>query len=381
MKPAIENEIAVYRIEEDLTPDVGAVFVETLQQHRSILRSLRVRAVLFSLGSINAIDSRAVETVTDALDLLQRQLRVATGFCEYSGKQHVALRHITRERAVFLYKSLKIAELALGVSRLRKNSLLLVFDEESEVKTDIVSELIARGYGAISAMNRADFEKRIKNSASKYAEVVTQSAFGGMLKMVTTGYTKQLFVYGFRGAIDENSHSTFKRQRHLERIGWGYRVFVFDMSKIQMMSARGAYFLYEVARESREREAAIVVVGLDHSRVEEAALRVMEKAQFYFKDTIDEIYSELRLESRLMCNRKIFDESVELTKEMITELPVFLAAVLDAVGSFSGKPCRKEAASRMTLKTPVLRTPRGSRSSPLPAISTAAPFCLFRPKA
>ena len=350
LKPAIENEIAVYRIEDDLSSELAALFTEKLQQHRSILRSLRVRAVLFSLGQINAIDARAVESITDALDLLQRQLRVATGFCEYNTKQYVALRHITRERAVFLYKNFKIAEMALGVSRIRKNSLMLVFDEESEAKNDMVSELISRGYSAVSAMNRADFEKRIKTSAAKYTEVVTQSVFGGMLKMATASYTKFLFVYTFRGALDENSHSTFKRQRHQERIARGYRLFVFDLSKIQMMTARGAYFLYELSKESGEKDAAIAVVGLDRSRVEDAAVRVLEKSHFYFKDTIADVYDELRLESRLLCNRKVFEESVELTKEMITQLPVFLAASLDALESFSGKSCRKEGVTRMTLK-------------------------------
>jgi CheY-specific phosphatase CheX/anti-anti-sigma regulatory factor len=354
MKPAIENEIAVYRLDDDLSESVANNFVEIIQQHRSILRSLRVKAVLFSFKHIASVDSAALLRIVEWLDLLQRQLRVSTGFCEYSPKQYTALRHLTRKRAVFLYKNFKIAELGVGVSRIRKNALVLVYDEDRENKTDMVSDLISKGYAAISAMNRKDYEKRLSGK-TRYEERVVNSAFGGMTKTVGVGYHQHLFVYTFRGAVDENSNGTFKRQAHLERIKWGYKLFVFDLSGVQILNARGAYYLYELAKESRNAGAAIALIGLSADRFEPAALRVLEKSSFYVCDSLEDVFGELRLESALRANHRVFDAQSELTRELIVQLPIFMAAAQEALPALTGLSFKRGATVRTTIEEAGLR--------------------------
>lgn len=332
-KPKIVQDVAVYHIGSSITADYVRVFLDNLERHRPILRGLGVRGVLFSLSSIETFDKDAFLNVVQRLDLLQKELKVPTGITGYTEKQFAILKMLLQDTAVALYKNSQIAALAIGTSRIRKSSPILVYTDDNDEKNMITSELISNGYFVILANNFNDFKKKFEKK-NLYGLIVAQSRFGGMRDDVMVLYTDRVYYYTIRGIIDETIFARFDFEGHTERLKKGFKAFVIDVSKLNTMDIKGAHFFLRLADEAAKYGVMMALVGMDVDKLYSNARNVMERCHIWVYDDMDEVFIDEEFLAQRENSRSRNENNYKPSKEMVMRHPYFLSVIIETIKTY-----------------------------------------------
>lgn len=358
-KPAIASDIAVYTLRGDIDKRLMDAFFGNLEQHRVILRSLKVQAVLFSMKEITSIGDEELSRLYKRLEELNGELKIPTGFCYYTSKQFAKLKKETENSSIALVKTPKVASLVMGTARISKSDTILVYEDDVEEKNLMFSEFISKGFSVVAAKDRADFKKRALEK-HKYGVIVRESRLSGIYKSVFITVSKGFYTYIFRGYIDESLANIFNAKAHKNRLLDGFKGFMLDFSKVTAVHVRAAFFLKEIGKLTSDMGGGLYIFGVDEKRLSTNIVEILKNSDIHFFNTQEECIADAIAGGY---ERKPLDldeeQGVALTKEVVTNIPVFAKSVINTIGVFAGaKGQKKMARTRVAdmLKKPIFTT-------------------------
>lgn len=335
-KPHIESDIAIYSLKGEVNEIALESFFSNLAQHRVILKSLKVVAVFFSLKEITKIGAEPLKKLYKRLEELNGELKIPTGITYYTSGQYQKLKKDTKDSALALVKTPKVAALVMGTARISKEDTVLVYDDDLDEKHLMFSEFISKGYSVVAAKDREDFKKRASHK-DIYGTIVRESRLSGVYRTVFTSFREGYYVYTLRGYVDDGLSSIFEMKSHKNRLADGFRAFLLDFSRVTAIHIRAGFFIKELERVTKELGGDLFIFGADTTKLSTNVVEIIKKSGVDFLPSYDDCKQESVKKLLSRVPRDIAGMKIAMTKELIQSLPLFSKSTVSTINVFSGE--------------------------------------------
>ena len=347
LKPDVQRSIAVYAIDKDVTADKVELLASRIEQHLHILRGLEIKGFLISLEGVENLDKPSIEALVKALVFFHVRLRVIAGFCDYASALFPILIPFIKKTPLALFKTHEVMALAIGTSGVYSRATLLVHADDLENRQSIASTLISNNYFVVMASSIDDVRKKLKDK-DKYERVVINSYFGFMHENASIAFTNGIFVYEFRGDLNIDITKRVSLQDFEYRLSIGHKVFIFDLTKIYHMDMRAAYLFMEMEKLALEAKAQICLIDINREKIDNNAVAVLQKSEFWIFDTIDEAYEDEEIIEMVDKRRDAFSRG--MSNDTIKMAPQLIAATVQTLDVYEFKNIGKSPSKQISLK-------------------------------
>ncbi len=359
LKPEIELQIATYRIGgKNLTEHAADEVVNRIEQHQHILRGMHIQGLLFSFKGVEKIDKNALMTLVKAFNIFHAKLRTFAGFCDYSSTQFNVLQLFIKNTPLALFRNREVMALAIGTSPLHNFSSILVHTDDVDDRQAIASTLISNNYFVIMAMSKQDFQAKMMDK-NRFDRVVSLSYFGNMHEDVGVKFEHDIFIYEFKGALNEDISKRISVKDFQYRLELGYRVFIFDLTRIFHMDLRAAYMLLELDKLAQPAGAQICVVDINKEKIDTNAISILGKSNLWVFDSLEEVYEDEEI--MLMTGRRRVHYTTGISKDLLSFVPHLIAASMQSLDIYEIRnpeksPSKQTKLSQLVRLKPTIAT-------------------------
>ena len=327
-KPDIKLNIATYALKKDLTLHAAESIITRIEQHLHILRGLHVEGLLFSFKGIDKIDKEAIQKLVKAFNLFHVKLRTFVGFSDYTPKQFQVLQLFIKNTPLALFKDVDTMALAIGSSNVHSYASILVHSDDVDDRQSIASTLIANHYFVIMAISKQDFQAKLEHK-DRFDRIVNNSYFGNMHEDVGIKFEHDIFIYEFKGALNADLSKRINLKDFEYRLSLGYKVFVFDLTRIYHMDLRAAYLLLEMDTLAEAHGAQICLVDISREKIDSNALAVLQKSKLWIFDILEDVYEDEDIIE--LTRKRPITYSQGISKELMGIVPHLIAASVQSL--------------------------------------------------
>lgn len=165
----IENELMVVNYVGKMQDQKTTMIVNTVDSMREKIENRRIKGVVFSLRTA-LYDTKSLSFLVLKLNSM-RNIGVPVAIVDYSAKTYQALKSITNNTSVRLFKTVQAAQLFFAPKTFKKVLSILVYDEDENNMDQLSSILVRQGYSVHRAKNEEEFSNR---SGNGYDIAITQ---------------------------------------------------------------------------------------------------------------------------------------------------------------------------------------------------------------
>lgn len=155
----IVNEIMVVNYVGHMKEQKTTMLINTIASLKDTVQNRRVKGVVFSLKSA-IYDLKELAFFINRLKLVGN-LSIPIAISDYSAKTFQALKALTKETAIKLFKTPQAAQLFFAPKTFKGDLSILVYDEEESSVDDICKILVSQGYRVHRARSKEEFEEGI----------------------------------------------------------------------------------------------------------------------------------------------------------------------------------------------------------------------------
>ena len=323
-KPEIKQSIAIYPYPLNATKEKITELIDRITGHMTILRGLHVEGIMISFKDETKLVKESLLALIEGLSSLHTTYDLHMGFGDYSHAEFKVLLQFIKATPISLFKNIEIMALAIGTSRVLPYSSILVYIEDIDEAKSIVSHLISKLYFVVMANSKDDMIKKLKHREA-YDKIITESHFGNMQDEVTVDFDKGIFTYTFNGNMDEGLESNISKKEFLERLKFGYHVYIFDISNISHMDMHAAYIFINYLKMATEHKAVICLVGFEEKKLNSNALTIIEKSKFLSFEDKKDVYQDSLIQ-KVLNHQHLRIQSQGISKRIIELIPSFIKA-------------------------------------------------------
>lgn len=347
-KPDIKLNIATYTLNHSSfnLKSVTAV-VARIEQHLHILRGMHIEGLLFSFKGVDAIDKDAMQHLVKAFNLFHAKLRAFAGFCDYSPKQFTVLQLFIKNTPLALFKDAATMALAIGTSNVHSYASILVHSDDVDDRQSIASTLISNHYFVIMAISKQDFQAKLAHK-ERFDRIVTNSYFGNMHEDVGIKFEHDIFIYEFKGALNADLSKRINLKDFEYRLSLGYKVFVFDLTRIYHMDLRAAYLLLEMDKMAKPKGAQICLVDINRDKIDSNALAVLQKSDLWIFDLLEDVYEDEEIVEMTQKRPNLVEPGI--SKELMGIVPHLIAASVQSLEIYEIPNPDKSPSKQVKLK-------------------------------
>lgn len=344
-KPDVYLDIATYKLNGCLNEANAKEVIKRIENHMSILRSMRIKGLLISFEGVAKIEKVAFILITDSLSNLYVRLRIMVGFCGYSSSIYPILRNLIKNSPLGLYKSPEIMSLAIGSSNIHRNSSILVHAEDLSERQFIASTLLSNNYFVIMALSKDDFKKKITDK-NRYNKIIADSYFSNTHDDVIITFDEKTFTYKFQGTLDKTLKKKINIDNFLYRLTIGYNVLVFDFTNIYNIDLDATKYLMELENIAKPYSPLVCCIGFEKSKIDLNSLAVLEKSSFWLFDNFEHIYEDQEVIQMIENTKPQYSSG--LTKKLLELSPHFLAASMQTLDIYEILDIKKTPAKQVS---------------------------------
>lgn len=323
-KPDIKLNIAVYHYPQKASEAAIKELLDRILGHMTILRGLHVEGIMISFKDINTLDQKSLLALIEGLVILHTKYDLHMGFGDYTHAEFKVLLQFIRATPISLFKNLEVMALAIGSSRALPYSSVLVYIEDEDEAKSIVSHLISKLYFVVMASSKEDMIKKLKHR-ELYDRIVIESHFGNLQEEVTVDFDKGIFNYSFQGSMDADLEKSISTRDFLERLKFGYHVYIFDLSNILHMDMHAAYIFVNFLKLATDHKAIICLAGLHKDKLNSNALTIIEKSDFWIFTEKEEVYADVDVK-QILKRQHLRIQSQGISERVIKLIPSFIKA-------------------------------------------------------
>lgn len=346
-KPDIVFSIAIYKCEGAVSHANIDDLIKRLDDHLHILRGMHIKGVLVSFKSVTKLDKEPLVKLIKSLSLFHAKLRCSVGLCDYSAKLFPILMQLITGTPLGLFKTADVLALAIGTSNVHRHSSILVHSDDVDNRQSIASTLISNNYFVVMAFSEKDFQDKSQQK-DRFDRLVYQSLFSNMQEEVTIGFERNIFIYEFKGSLNESLGKIVKVQDFEYRLSLGYKVFIFDLTRIFQMNLRAAYFFLELEQLAAPFKAQICLIDLRKEKIDSNALAVLNKSKLWIYDHINDAFEDDEVIE--MTAHKHPHYSTGISKELLSMTPYFIAASIQSLEIYEIKNPDKSPSKQINVK-------------------------------
>jgi CheY-specific phosphatase CheX len=166
----IQHEIMTVGYAGHMQEQKVTMLVNTIISARESIQNRQVKGVVLSLKSA-MYDARSLKFLIERLESIPKLLGVPVALTDYSARTYEALKVLTQDTSVKLFKSVQAARLFFAPKTLKKDLNILVFDEDETNMDKICTMLVRQGYTVHRAKDESDFKRRMETG---YDIAITQ---------------------------------------------------------------------------------------------------------------------------------------------------------------------------------------------------------------
>lgn len=347
LKPDVQRSIAVYKVDKEVTATKVERLASRIEQHLHILRGLEIKGFLISLEGVKTLDKASIQALVKALVFFHVRLRVTAGFCDYNSALFPILISFIEKTPLALFKTQEVMALALGTSGVFSRAKILVHADDLDNRQSIVSTLISNNYFVIVANSLDDVRKKLKEKDA-YERVVINSYFGFMHENASISFDKGIYFYEFRGDLNVELTKRLSLQDFEYRLSIGHKVFIFDLTKIYHMDMRAAYLFMEMEKLALEAKAQICLIDINREKIDNNAVAVLQKSEFWIFDTMDEALGDEDIQELVEYRKKTF--SGGMSNDTIKMAPQLIAATIQTLEVYEFDKIEKRPSKQIKVK-------------------------------
>ena len=342
MKPVVKNGVALFSPQGFLDANNNNAFLSIEEiQYTS---KLKVDMVLVSLKKVIFFNKNGLDIFIKLFDTLRKNTNIIVGFCDYDLKKFEAIKQFFSGEIEFsLFKSIKIAYL-FSSSFQTENKNILIYSDDKSQRTAMAIELHNNGHNPIVTQTLEEFEEK-KIHADAYDEIIELTYLGQMGQMIASRVSGNAIIYSVSDYLDANINDSFNMQYHKNSLNIGFRLFIFDATKVISMNVHGLNFFTMLANSAAEYNATICFVGLSFEKTPEVFKENLEDAGMLFYEKMEDILENKELLEELGASSAAnIKQKRVINKQTILKLPKFIDAAVETIEMMTNAKAVKEAA-------------------------------------
>ncbi|NLC27957.1 MAG: chemotaxis protein CheX [Campylobacteraceae bacterium] len=152
----IENEIMIVNYVGHMKEQKTFMLVNTIASMKDRVQNRHVKGVVFSLRTA-MYDLSELKVLVTRLSAV-RTLQVPIAIVDYSAKTFQALKALTKNTPIKLFKTIQAAQLFFAPKTFKGDLSILVYDEDEDNVDDICKVLASQGYSVHRAKSEAEFK-------------------------------------------------------------------------------------------------------------------------------------------------------------------------------------------------------------------------------
>lgn len=342
MKPVMKNGVALFSPQGFLDANNNSAFL-SIDDIESTCK-LKVDMVLVSLKKVIFFNRNGLDIFTKLFIKVRQNSSKIVGFCDYDVKKFESIKKFYKGDMKFsLFRTIKVAYL-FSTSFKDENKNVLLYSEDSSQKTAMAIELHNNGHNPIIVQSKEEFEEKKLNSDS-YDEIIDITYIGQIGDMIASRVTGNAIVYTVSDYLDADVTESFNIQYHSNSLNIGFRLFIFDATKVISMNVHGLNFFTMLSNSSAEYNATICFVGLNFANTPEVFKENLEDAGILFYDKMQDILENKELLEELGASSAAnIKNKRTINKQTILELPRFIDAAVETIEMMTNSKATKESA-------------------------------------
>jgi CheY-specific phosphatase CheX/anti-anti-sigma regulatory factor len=343
MRPIVKDNIAMFSPQGFIDSNNCSSFIDYSDLEFAI--SSKVEAILISLKKVVFFNKNGINFFITTLQKAKDMQDIEVGFCDVDDAKYKLILDMFADEDLpaDLFRSYDIARLFTGLSDVEASAKLLVWNEDTTQKNNIVVSLFERGYNAIAAKDEADFKKRKKEPDFK--AIVDNVYFGSHKSRIAAHQMGNAIIYSFSGFLDANNIGNFDYTYHSNCLNVGFLMFVFDLEQVLSMNVYGVNFFKKLVKISYNYGAIISIAGLNQTKVSEDLLFDLEESGVKFFKNLKTFLEDPQIKEYTKNNTvAVARKKRVLTKGLVEKVGVFIDACVYSVGVLTNQTATKQKA-------------------------------------
>ncbi|WP_201352481.1 chemotaxis protein CheX [Hydrogenimonas urashimensis] len=342
MRPTIKKQKIAYFSPQGFLDGNNASQLITMQDMQAV-RVSNVSMVLVSLKKVVFFNKNGISIVLDALEKIQKELKVTIGFCDYTRKQYEAFfKFFEGDIGFSLFKTLDVAMLFAGVNEAQEgDESVLIYNEDPTQRSMQAIEVFDKGYNPVVVQTLDDFTVRAEDK-EKFVAIVERTYLGLMSNRIAAKTRGNCVIYYLKGFLDGSVTEQFDVIYHQNCLKVGFQLFMFDATRVSSLNIHAANFFSRLSTAGAEYGALIAIVGLDMEKTPKRFVEELEDAGIMFFENETDFFTDEVVQSMSGGGAAVKKERHKLTKPMVARLPVLVSATMDTLQMMTGMMALKE---------------------------------------
>ncbi|MDA7817652.1 chemotaxis protein CheX [Sulfurimonas sp.] len=340
MRPVVKDGIGVFSPQGFLDGNSGMSFMTG--EDLKYLKNLSIDMLLVSLKNVIFFNHNGLDTFVKLFEDIRKDNHAMVGFCDYDTNKFNAIQNFYPDEMNFsLFKSLDIAYL-FSSSFKESNKNILVYSHDKSQRSMIAIELHDNGHNPTLIDNQSDYNNKKDEPSFDYT--VDSTFIGQMGQKIASKVSGNAIIYTITSFLDADINDKFNNEYHTNSLNVGFRLFIFESSKVISMNVPALNFFSKLSSSAAEYNATICFVGLKFDKTPIAFKENLEDSGILFYDNMEDILENKELLEELGASSaaNIKNKRV-INKKTVAELPRFVDATVATIEMMTNSKAQKES--------------------------------------
>jgi len=346
LKPNIKQKVAIF-LPTGFLDGENAKSIITPLDVEALLKE-KLEGAFISLKKVVLFNKRGISTLIDSLKVIREEYGSTIGFCDYDEKKYKIMHKMFAGELNFsLFDSYEIATLFLGVNLKEKSEKkIIIFNDDEEQKNELATELYERGFKPTISKSRNEFLTKRK----EFDFIIENSFFVNQENQTPVYIKDNVVIYTLKSFVDSNFAKLFDNTYYKNLLRVGFRIFLFDATKVSSINIHGAEFITKLSTAGAEYDVNFVICGLNNRNVTKNIRHDLEDSGLLIYSNLKDLFEDKEILKEAKIPAHILKKNTVITKKIVSILPLFIDSSVNTIEVLSGFKANKSSIALQVLK-------------------------------
>ncbi len=340
MRPIIKKNSAIFYPQGFLDGLNANSIIEPADISFTVSR--KPKAVFISLKKVIFFNKKGLAILLSAIRAIQDKIHCVIGFCEYDKKKYETILSMFEGELDFsLFENLKVLSLFFD-EKVDSEQKILIYNDDVEQKNQLAIELYEVGHKPYVAKDMAEFLEK-KDEYTKYGIVISLSYIANADPKIDVYIKQNIIFYNLKNFIDSTIVKKFDINYHNNLLRVGFKVFVFDITKVSSMNIHGVNFLAKLSTAGAEYGTTFCMVGVDSRKLSGRLKNDLEDSGILLYESMEKFDEDEEIKKEALSGGRTPKRSTKLTKNIIAHINTFVDTSIHITQMLSQKKGKKRS--------------------------------------